>query len=238
LGTEIEAQDAFLAETAVAIRRLAKNVTRDVVEIGRRLTEAKTRCGHGNWLPWLDHEFNWGERTARNFMRVFELSKSESFADLESLEISALYQLAAPSTPESVRDDVFARVRAGEAPTLSDIRRAVRYPRISQVEDITAESTPPPRISQVEVTAESGPTIGYDYHQLPRSEPAVAERTLTADDFQNALLEGFIKDLQWLENKYNSIQFMKDGLADLRRQASVRLKPKPPQKGSGIRVVK
>jgi hypothetical protein len=31
MGTEIEARDAFLAETAVAIRRLAKNVVRDVV---------------------------------------------------------------------------------------------------------------------------------------------------------------------------------------------------------------
>jgi hypothetical protein len=100
------------------------------------------------------------------------MSKMENFADLESLEISALYLLAAPSTPEFLRDDVAARVRAGEAPTLSDIRHAVR----------------PPRISQVEVTAESGPTIVYDHARLHASEPAVAGRTLTAVDFENALL--------------------------------------------------
>jgi hypothetical protein len=97
------------------------------------LTEAKARCGHGNWLPWLKREFDWSERTARHFAGVYEMSKMENFADLESLEISALYLLAAPSTPEFLRDDVAARVRAGEAPTLSDIRHAVRPPEFHRL---------------------------------------------------------------------------------------------------------
>jgi Protein of unknown function (DUF3102) len=222
MGTEIEARDAFLAETAVAIRRLAKNVVRDVVEIGRRLTEAKARCGHGNWLPWLKREFDWSERTARRFTGVYEMSKTAKLADLESLEISALYLLAAPSTPESVRDDVAARVRAGEAPTLSDIRHAVR----------------PPRISQVELTAETRPTIVYDYSRLHGSEPADAGRTLTAVDFQNAALEALIRDIQWLENKYSASELAKDTLANARRTIAAHLIPKPAERGSGIRVVK
>jgi hypothetical protein len=101
--TEIEARDIFLTETADAIRRLAKNVVRDVVDIGRRLTEAKARCGHGNWLQWLKREFDWSERTARHFMGVYELSETANFADLEPLNLASLYLLASPSTPESVR---------------------------------------------------------------------------------------------------------------------------------------
>jgi len=30
---------------------------RDIIEIGRRLTDAKAIAGHGNWLPWLEKEF-------------------------------------------------------------------------------------------------------------------------------------------------------------------------------------
>jgi hypothetical protein len=52
------------------------------------------------WLPWLDREFGWDERTALNFMRVHQLvGKNEKFSDL-SLPVSGLYLLAAPSTPE------------------------------------------------------------------------------------------------------------------------------------------
>jgi len=53
-------------------RALGKRVVADVIEIGRRLTESKKICGHGNWLPWLDREFNWQEQTARNFIRFFK----------------------------------------------------------------------------------------------------------------------------------------------------------------------
>jgi hypothetical protein len=31
-----------------------KRIVADVVGIGRDLAEAKTLCGHGGWLPWLD----------------------------------------------------------------------------------------------------------------------------------------------------------------------------------------
>src|SRR5262245_41804252 len=88
-----------LTEHAAEIRRLGRRVAADVIEIGRRLTECKRLCGHGNWLPWLDREFGWEESTALNHMRVHELSKSANFADL-SLPISGLYLLAAPSTPK------------------------------------------------------------------------------------------------------------------------------------------
>jgi hypothetical protein len=40
-----------------------------------------------------------------------------------SLPVSGLYLLAQPSTPETVRDDVFRRAAAGEVISFSDIRR-------------------------------------------------------------------------------------------------------------------
>jgi hypothetical protein len=86
--------------------------------------------------------------------------------------------------------------------------------------------------------APSARGIVYDSVRLHGSERAAVGRTLTADDFANALLEGAIKDIEWVENKYSNIAFIKDGLANVRREAASRLRPAPPQKGSGIHVVK
>jgi hypothetical protein len=103
-----------LIEHAEAIRNLGKRVIKDVIEIGRRLAAAKELCGHGNWLPWLDREFGWEETTARRFMSVYELAgKSGNLQDL-SLPVSAIYLLAAPSTPDEARDEIIKRAEAGE----------------------------------------------------------------------------------------------------------------------------
>jgi Protein of unknown function (DUF3102) len=87
-----------------AIRTLGKQTIANVIEIGRRLTECKKLVSARDWGCWLDKEFRWSERHARNFMYAYELaeSKSENFSELD-LPISAIYLLAAPSTPEPVR---------------------------------------------------------------------------------------------------------------------------------------
>jgi hypothetical protein len=53
-----------LDEDAAAIKALGKRVVGDLIEIGRRLTRDKDICGHGHWLPWLDREFGWSDKTA------------------------------------------------------------------------------------------------------------------------------------------------------------------------------
>jgi hypothetical protein len=78
------------------------------------LIEAKALVGHGS------------ERTARHYMGISELAKTANFADLEPLDISSLYLLAAPSTPECARDEVAERVRGGERPAYNEIRHIVQ----------------------------------------------------------------------------------------------------------------
>jgi hypothetical protein len=95
------------------IRALGKRVVGDIIEIGRRLTDAKKIAGHGNWLPWLEREFGWTDKTAENFINVYKLgaqTKFEKFSNL-NLPVSGLYLLAAPHTPEEARADVIARAR-------------------------------------------------------------------------------------------------------------------------------
>jgi len=116
--------DPILAEHAAEIRRLGKRALADVIAIGARLTECKRICGHSNWLPWLDREFGWEETTAQRFMRVHKLAQSK-FGKLPDLPVSAIYMLAAPSTPEPAKTEIIERAKAGEALRATEVRRVV-----------------------------------------------------------------------------------------------------------------
>jgi hypothetical protein len=81
------------------IKSLAKRVASDIVEIGGKLAEVKDRVGgNGKFNEWLDAELGWSERTAYNFIAVWQKFNAANFA-LENVATSALYLLAAPSTP-------------------------------------------------------------------------------------------------------------------------------------------
>jgi Protein of unknown function (DUF3102) len=58
-----------LARYANDIRSLRKRALSDIIEIGRMLIESKKLAGHGNWLSWLEREFQWTDDTALNYMR-------------------------------------------------------------------------------------------------------------------------------------------------------------------------
>ena len=106
------------------IKALMRRTAQDIIEIGQKLIEVKTRLGHGLFGAWLHNEFEWSERTAQNFMTVAEVFKSATVADL--IPSKALYLLAAPSTPESARDEVLERAGQGERITYNKAREIVQ----------------------------------------------------------------------------------------------------------------
>jgi Protein of unknown function (DUF3102) len=117
--------DVKLAEHAEVIRALGKRAVHDIIEIGRRLIEAKQIAGHGNWLPWLEHEFGWGVDTAQNFMNVASAAgKFGKFPNL-NLPISGLYLLASPRTPTEVIVAVAERSEQGERLSLDEVKQMI-----------------------------------------------------------------------------------------------------------------
>lgn len=66
-----------------------------IIGIGQRLIEAKGMLPHGSWLPWLEEQVEFSERTARNFMRLArEWTNRQALADLGAAK--ALTLLALP----------------------------------------------------------------------------------------------------------------------------------------------
>lgn len=114
----------FATREAEEIRGLLKRAARDIVTIGQKLIAVKARLPHGAWGEWLRAEFDWDERTARRFMSVGECFKSDKLSDLD-IAPSALYLLAAPSTPEDVRQSMLEQAQAGARITLAAVRSAI-----------------------------------------------------------------------------------------------------------------
>ena len=102
------------------------------IEIGRRLVEAKEMLNHGEWLPWLKRETDFSERSAQNYMKVFNSygaaqlglfgpeTNTQSFADLPITKALAML-----SIPESEREDFAAEVGA-ESLSVRELEEKVR----------------------------------------------------------------------------------------------------------------
>ena len=104
---------AYVRERAAWIHHIARVTAEGIRRIGQYLTEVKARLKHGQFRDWIKKEFGWERSSADNFMHVFENIKCPNFGHLE-IDVSALYLIAAPKTPEPVRADLMRRAEAGE----------------------------------------------------------------------------------------------------------------------------
>jgi hypothetical protein len=107
----------YVLERTERIHKLVRMTAAGIVQIGQDLTEVKARLGHGKFLDWIKKEFGWKERSAENFMSVYRNVtphlKSATIADLQ-IDCRALYLIAAPSTPEPVRQEAVKVALSGE----------------------------------------------------------------------------------------------------------------------------
>lgn len=107
----------FVQQQTGEIRGLMKRTVESIFEIGQRLIVVKERLGHGHFGSWLETEFEWSQDTASNFINVAKkFGKFPNFSEFD-MAASALYMLAAPSTPDAARIEALARAKAGESIT-------------------------------------------------------------------------------------------------------------------------
>lgn len=167
----LDSTDAvFVQQQTGAIQSLMKRSAQDIVDIGQRLTEVKKRLGHGRFGAWLEAEFDWSQDTATNFMRV-----AQRFGDnpkISEFAPSALYLLAAPSTPRRAKEEALSRAEAGESISYKAAR------------DIKQKYTPPKKASYTPATQvpPEAPSVQPDnlQGQASHSSQAVPQSDATA----------------------------------------------------------
>ena len=138
MTTEVTAFDyqALPSERALEVRavaeRIHKRTTVAVIENGRDLLAVREMPEmKGRFVAWLKAEFNLSEGTAYNMMQAAE-NLGDRFVTITNIGPSALYALAAPSTPEKVRQEIESRAAAGEKITVAEVERLKREARAAQ----------------------------------------------------------------------------------------------------------
>lgn len=99
-----------------------------ILEIGKRLVEAKEQLSHGEWLPWLEKKVEFSERSAQQYIRLWrEYGKSATVADLGVRK--ALVLLALPETERdgfaSEKHEVSGEEKTAAEMTVKELERAV-----------------------------------------------------------------------------------------------------------------
>ena len=115
--TVLESESRIIVQQhTYEIKSLMRRTANDIIHIGQKLKEVKSQLGHGYFRRWLKIEFDWSIWTATKFMQVADKFKCVKFSHLD-IAPSALYELAAPSTPDFVRFEAIERASHGETIT-------------------------------------------------------------------------------------------------------------------------
>ena len=129
---------------AAEIRALTSTALSTIIEIGRRFAEAKAMIPHGEWGNWLKESTGYSQRTAQNFMRLYEAygdeqgslfgasAKTKAFADLPYSKALALL-----SVPEEEREE-FAEAVDAEGISLRELQEEIKK-RDAQLRDAQEE---------------------------------------------------------------------------------------------------
>lgn len=108
-------------DAAVRIKVRMARTASDIVDIGRDLIAVKEAVGHGHFLSWIDAEFGMSEDSAQRFMGVAK-RLGDQIPQNAVFDRTALYALAAPSTPDEIVEEVTERAANGETFTAADIK--------------------------------------------------------------------------------------------------------------------
>ncbi len=111
------AEGRTLDIVAAEIRALTANALNTIVEIGRRMTEAKAMLPHGEFGRWIREEAGYSLSTANNFMRLFEAYADpqgslfgaevncQTFGNLTYSKALALLEVPAEEREEFIREN-------------------------------------------------------------------------------------------------------------------------------------
>lgn len=120
------------AEIRFLDRQAATTCIQYIIEIGRRLVEAKAMVGDGNWLQYIREELNYERSTAQNYMKLYErfgtgqasmfgsFTETQTFGSLTYTKALALLQV-----PEEDLEE-FAAEHDIESMSTRELKQAIK----------------------------------------------------------------------------------------------------------------
>ncbi|ACB52417.1 unknown [Crocosphaera subtropica ATCC 51142] len=131
-------QGQTIQQLTQEIRDCLRRSAQDIWEIGQKLADVRDRLKYGQFDTWLKVEFGWSRRTAYNFISVYQTFGERANLAQVDIATSALYLLAAPSTPQKVREEFLQKAQAGQTITHKQLSEVIQKEKSQS----KAESSP------------------------------------------------------------------------------------------------
>jgi chromosome segregation ATPase len=165
---------------------LKHQTAQNIIEIGKRLIEAKEMLPHGEWGKWLEEKVEFTQQTANKFMRV--ANEMGNYASMLNSGTGKLFALL--SLPEQDRER-FIETQPIEDMTTRELQQAIREKKEleKQLQEIKSR---PPKVEYREVEK-----IPDDYHDLRKKANKLQKQLLDKDHE----LESARAEKQLLERK-------------------------------------
>ena len=196
-GTEQEIGRGIetITEEILSYKRTAGE---SILEIGRRLKEAKALLSHGEWLPWLSEKVEFSERSAQNFMRLADAYQNpQTLADLGASKALVLLALSPVERDEFLSEKHDVRGAEKTVPEMSarELEEAIRQRKIAELK---AEETARELDRQKEATAEADAEAAkaQEAAEAARAEVEDAKSVSLAAQERPAELERELKALR------------------------------------------
>lgn len=158
---------------------LKQQTAQNIIEIGKRLIQAKEQLPHGEWLPWLEEKIDFSRHTANRFMRVAEEFSNVSM--LQHLTQSKIFALL--DVPESQREE-FIESNPVEDMTTRELRQAIKERKEAEQRAAELEKenerlkNQPPKVIEREVK-KTIEVVPEDYEKLKQQEKDLEEEIST-----------------------------------------------------------
>jgi hypothetical protein len=169
-----------LAQIAQAIKALEKRGIRDIVEIGKLLHEAEQKCEYGDYMKWIEENFDFSHDTSRNYRAAFQLARNPNCSDFArwNISVAGFYLIAATmdkgdvrAAKAVIREARKRRVSSREASKIiyeHHLRRRSGNPYSPPVVSPSAHSHPPAATRyNVVVDHRKAPTASFDHRLAP-----------------------------------------------------------------------
>lgn len=105
-------------------RKSARNLF--IIEVGKRLIQAKSLVNHGHWQHWLELNFQLGQSAANKFMSVAErFANSDTYPNFSSSQMVAMLSLPSAEETEKFIAEKAAEGKAVAEMTIKELREEI-----------------------------------------------------------------------------------------------------------------
>lgn len=173
--TKEPTDESTLIQLKTEIKSYISQISQNIIEIGKRLIQAKSLVKHGEWSTWLENNFSLSQNVAGRFMQVAErFSNSATSQNLNQSQMIALLSLPDAKETEKFIEQKALEGNPVENMTVKTIRKEIKQWN-SKLADknnnksIKKENIPEIEFQQQEITTDNDstqPNLGEQYAQI------------------------------------------------------------------------